>query len=116
MLSETAFVEAADEARVPLERDLHDGAQQRLLAIGIALNLIEDQPVDDLLLANANEEVACALSELLALAAAIHPAVLTDPGPASRARCARQTHRPPRHRRRPANRAGPSAPAIEAAA
>ena len=80
MLSETAFVEAADEARVPLERDLHDGAQQRLLAIGIALNLIEDQPVDDLLLANANEEVAGALSELLALAAAIHPAVLTDLG------------------------------------
>ncbi len=78
--SRSRIVEAGDLARARLERDLHDGAQQRLLAIGIALNLLESQPDDAEVLSNAKEEVAGALAELRALAAGIHPSVLTDLG------------------------------------
>jgi signal transduction histidine kinase len=78
--SRSRIVEAANEARARLERDLHDGAQQRLLAIGIALNLLESNPADTEVLGNAKDEVAGALSELRSLAAGIHPAVLTDLG------------------------------------
>ncbi len=78
--SRSRIVEAANDARARLERDLHDGAQQRLLAIGIALTLLEVPPGDQEVLANAKDEVAGALAELRALAAGIHPAVLTDLG------------------------------------
>ncbi len=78
--SRSRIVEAANDARVRLERDLHDGAQQRLLAIGLALNLLESRPGDREILMNAKEEVTGALAELRALAAGIHPAVLTDLG------------------------------------
>lgn len=78
--SRSRIVEAANEARVRLERDLHDGAQQRLLAIGLALNLLESRPGDREILMSAKEEVTGALAELRALAAGIHPAVLTDLG------------------------------------
>ena len=78
--SRSRIVEAANEARVRLERDLHDGAQQRLLAIGLALNLLETRPGDEEILRNAREEVTGALAELRALAAGIHPSVLTDLG------------------------------------
>ncbi len=78
--SRSRIVAAANEARARLERDLHDGAQQRLLAIGIALNLLENSREDPELLAQAREEVAGALVELRALSAGIHPAVLTDFG------------------------------------
>lgn len=78
--SRSRIIEATDTVRVQLERDLHDGAQQRLLAIGLALNLLEKQPDDAEVLTHAKEEVAGALAELRALAAGIHPAVLTDLG------------------------------------
>ncbi|MFZ1410425.1 MAG: histidine kinase, partial [Micropruina sp.] len=78
--SRSRIVEAANDARVRLERDLHDGAQQRILAIGIALNMLADQGDDAEVLANAKEEVAGALAELRALSAGIHPSVLTDFG------------------------------------
>ncbi|WP_457256781.1 sensor histidine kinase [Pedococcus sp. P5_B7] len=78
--SRSRIVEAADDARARLERDLHDGAQQRLLAIGLALTLLETQPGDREVLENAKDEVTGALAELRALAAGIHPAVLTDLG------------------------------------
>ncbi|WP_353813544.1 sensor histidine kinase [Agromyces sp. SYSU T00266] len=78
--SRTRIVTATDAARARLERDLHDGAQQRLLAIGIALQLLRQQPGDAALLEAAESELASALAELRDLAAGIHPAVLTDLG------------------------------------
>jgi signal transduction histidine kinase len=78
--SRTRIVTATNEARVRLERDLHDGAQQRLLAIGIALQLLRQQPRDTTLLEAAESELSSALAEMRELASGIHPAVLTDLG------------------------------------
>jgi signal transduction histidine kinase len=78
--SRTRIVTATNEARARLERDLHDGAQQRLLAIGIALQLLRQQPGDPAVLEAAEEELASALAEMRELASGIHPAVLTDLG------------------------------------
>lgn len=78
--SRARIVTATNEARARLERDLHDGAQQRLLAIGIALQLLRRQPGDTLLLDAAEEELVSALAEMRDLASGIHPAVLTDLG------------------------------------
>ncbi len=82
--SRSRIIAAADEARRRLERDLHDGAQQRLLAIGLALQLIRTQLTGNHaaaeLLTEAELELAAALRELRELAAGIHPAVLTDQG------------------------------------
>ena len=60
-----------------MERDLHDGAQQRLLAAGLALQLLADDRGDGELLAEAQAELQAALREL---ARGIHPAILTDGG------------------------------------
>ena len=78
--SRARIVTATNEARARLERDLHDGAQQRLLAIGIALQLLRQQPGDPVLLDAAEEELVSALAEMRDLASGIHPAVLTDLG------------------------------------
>ena len=78
--SRARIVTATNEARARLERDLHDGAQQRLLAIGIALQLLRQQPGDPELLAAAEAELSSALAEMRELASGIHPAVLTDLG------------------------------------
>ncbi len=78
--SRARIVAATNEARARLERDLHDGAQQRLLAIGIALQLLRQQPGDPALLDAAEEELTSALTEMRDLASGIHPAVLTDRG------------------------------------
>jgi signal transduction histidine kinase len=82
--SRSRIIAAADEARRRLERDLHDGAQQRLLAAGLRLQLLHTQFTDDPavaeLLTEAELELAAALRELRELAAGIHPAVLTDQG------------------------------------
>lgn len=78
--SRARIVTAANAARAQLERDLHDGAQQRMLAIGIALKLLREQPRDTTLLDAAETELSSALAELRELAAGIHPAVLTDSG------------------------------------
>jgi signal transduction histidine kinase len=83
--SRARIVAAGDEARRRLERDLHDGAQQRLLGIRLALRLVRsrvsecDAGVDELL-AEADAEVVGALDELRALARGIHPAILTEEG------------------------------------
>lgn len=78
------IVAAGDEARRRLERDLHDGAQQRLLAIGLALQLLRREIGPDgpgtTLLTETERDLAGALRELRELAAGIHPAVLTDHG------------------------------------
>jgi PAS domain S-box-containing protein len=83
--SRARIVVAADEARQELERNLHDGAQQRLVALSVSLRLAESKLADDpaatsSILEGARQELAQALSELRELARGIHPAVLTDRG------------------------------------
>ncbi len=68
-----------------LERDLHDGAQQRLVALSLQVNLarakLEDDPASAAaLLDSARDELRHALEELRELARGIHPAILTDQG------------------------------------
>jgi signal transduction histidine kinase len=68
-----------------LERDLHDGAQQRLVSLALDLRLArtsvrEDPERAEALLDGAAEELAAALEELRELARGIHPAVLSDRG------------------------------------
>jgi len=83
--SRARLVEAGDAERRRLERDLHDGAQQRLLGIRLALQLARgrlaegDGAVGELL-SEADAEVSDALEELRALARGIHPAILTEEG------------------------------------
>jgi signal transduction histidine kinase len=84
--SRARIVEAGDEARRRLERDLHDGAQQRLVALVVALRVLHAKAtgrVDQELLDEldeATEELKAGLSELRDLAQGIHPAVLTQAG------------------------------------
>ena len=73
------------EERRRLERDLHDGAQQRLVAMALNIRLAraklnEDPLAAEELLATAGAELDSALEELRELARGIHPAVLTDRG------------------------------------
>ena len=83
--SRVRLVRAGDEARRRLERNLHDGAQQRLVSLSLALRLaharLRDAPEEaERLLAGASEELAQALEELRELARGIHPAVLSERG------------------------------------
>ena len=83
--SRARIVAAADDARRKLERNLHDGAQQRLVSLSLALRLAQskleaDPAATAEILAGASEELAFALEELRELARGIHPAVLTDRG------------------------------------
>jgi signal transduction histidine kinase len=83
--SRARIVEAGDAERRRLERNLHDGAQQRLvslaLGLGMAESKVEQEPATAVtLLQAAREELAQALSELRELARGIHPAVLTERG------------------------------------
>jgi signal transduction histidine kinase len=73
------------EERRRLERDLHDGAQQRLVSMALNIRLAraklnEDPLAAEQLLASAGSELDSALAELRELARGIHPAVLTDRG------------------------------------
>jgi signal transduction histidine kinase len=73
------------EERRRLERDLHDGAQQRLVSMALNIRLAraklnEDPLAADQLLETAGDELSSALEELRELARGIHPAVLTDRG------------------------------------
>jgi signal transduction histidine kinase len=83
--SRARIVAAGDEERRKLERNLHDGAQQRLVSLSLSLRLaqrrIRSDPdgAEDLVEAS-REELAQALEELRELARGIHPAVLTDRG------------------------------------
>ena len=83
--SRTRLVRAEETARRVLERNLHDGAQQRLVALSVSLRLLESRIGGDReaaleLLAGAQRELAQTLEELRELARGIHPAVLTDRG------------------------------------
>ena len=78
--SRARIVTAGDAERKRLERDLHDGAQQRLLAAGLALQLFADDHGNGQLLAEARSELQAGLRDLRELARGIHPAVLTAQG------------------------------------
>jgi signal transduction histidine kinase len=83
--SRARIVLAGDAERRRIERDLHDGAQQRLMALGINLRLVRGRVAGDPkeaidLLDNSLQELGEATRELRELARGIHPAVLTDRG------------------------------------
>ena len=83
--SRERIVEAGDAERRRLERDLHDGAQQRLVTLSLALAMARDQaaaadPELGSLIESASKEAREALTELRELARGIHPAVLTETG------------------------------------
>jgi len=85
-LTETraGVVDAADAERRRLERDLHDGTQQRLVSLAINLGMARAQAesADDAkqAIAEAHEEAKAALAELRDLIRGLHPAVLEDRG------------------------------------
>jgi len=83
--SRARIVQASDTARRRLERDLHDGAQQRLVALALDLKLargkLDSDPAAAANLLDASiEDLAEATRELRELARGIHPALLTDRG------------------------------------
>lgn len=84
--SRARIVEATDAERRRIERDIHDGAQQRLVALSLAIGRARGQvgpgadPNLEATLAQASEEVRAALAELRELARGIHPAILTEAG------------------------------------
>jgi signal transduction histidine kinase len=84
--SRLRIVGAGDAERRRLERDLHDGAQQRLLALGLALQLLRDHDGDPQLLEQAEAELQAALHELRDLARGIHPSILSEQGLAAAVR------------------------------
>jgi signal transduction histidine kinase len=83
--SRRRIVAAGDEQRRRIERDLHDGAQQRLVALALELRIAQRQrgnadPELDRILADAVGELQVAVEELRELARGVHPAVLTEEG------------------------------------
>jgi signal transduction histidine kinase len=83
--SRSRIVAAGDVERRRLERNLHDGAQQRLVALSLSLRLAlakldSDPAAARATLTSARDELTLALDELRELARGLHPAVLTDHG------------------------------------
>jgi signal transduction histidine kinase len=84
--SREASVDAAEAERRRIERDLHDGAQQRLVALAMDLGLARQRlarsgdSANAELVGQAHDEAKRAISELRELVRGIHPAVLTDRG------------------------------------
>ena len=82
--SRARVVEAEQRERQRLERDLHDGAQQRLVALSLNLGVLQTRlgadPEAGALLAEARTEIAESLTELRDLAHGLHPAVVTAHG------------------------------------
>jgi len=84
--SRRRIIAAGDAERKRVERDLHDGAQQRLVSLTLALRLARSRLGDDLdhsaklSLDQAADEAKAALSELRELARGIHPQILTEAG------------------------------------
>ena len=86
--SRARIVEATDAERRRLERDLHDGAQQRLVSLSLAIRLLRarlaavSEPDDEAIAAadEAAAELRIAIRELRELARGIHPAILTEAG------------------------------------
>jgi len=83
--SRTELLQAAESERHRLERDLHDGAQQRLVALLVRLRVAEEQLPQEpgraaQVLTDAETELGIALEELRDLSHGTHPTVLTDLG------------------------------------
>jgi signal transduction histidine kinase len=83
--SRARIVESADAARRRIERDLHDGAQQQLVALALSLRMARDRVEHDPtsaveLLDTAGKDLEAAIHALRELARGIHPALLTDRG------------------------------------
>jgi signal transduction histidine kinase len=82
--SRQRIVEAGDRERRRVERNLHDGAQQRLVTLSLGLALLQQRedlvPEAREVLAQASAELRSAMSELRELARGIHPAILTEEG------------------------------------
>jgi signal transduction histidine kinase len=84
--SRARIVTAADQERQRIERDIHDGAQQRLVALGLQLRSAQrrigdtSDPDVDRLLTAAVDELKVAVEELRELARGVHPAILTEDG------------------------------------
>jgi signal transduction histidine kinase len=83
--SRARIVTAADETRRHIERDLHDGAQQRLVSLGLELRMMKNSvPLELPQLRNEVEHVAdglaAVLDELQEMSRGIHPAILTTAG------------------------------------
>jgi signal transduction histidine kinase len=83
-ISSARIVESGDVARRRIERDLHDGAQQRLVSLALRLGMLRSRMDGDADAARdldaARSELDQALEELRELARGIHPSVLTDRG------------------------------------
>ncbi|HET8755168.1 MAG TPA: sensor histidine kinase [Solirubrobacteraceae bacterium] len=83
--SRERILAAADAERRRIERDLHDGAQQRMVAVAVTLGLAQAQLQNNpeaaaQLIEQARGEAQLAVKELRELARGIHPAVLSDHG------------------------------------
>jgi signal transduction histidine kinase len=84
-ISREKVVDAAEAERRRIERDLHDGAQQRLVALAMELGRAKAKFADDVdaardLVDQAHAEAKAALTELRDLVRGVHPPVLTDRG------------------------------------
>ena len=79
-LSRLRIMEAGDAARRRIERDLHDGAQQQLVALALDLRMLKARAARTRRSTSSRERLASALAELRELARGIHPAILTDRG------------------------------------
>jgi signal transduction histidine kinase len=81
--SRARVIDAGQKERQRLERNLHDGAQQRLIALSLELSRVEQQEENPVLSARLDEargELAVSLAELRDVARGLHPAVLTGHG------------------------------------
>jgi len=82
--SRQRVLEAGQEERKRLERNLHDGAQQRLVALSLQLRMLEqrlgDDPESRAQIDQARQEIAASLEELRDIAHGLHPAVVTGYG------------------------------------
>ena len=82
--SRSRIIEATQDERRRLERNLHDGAQQRLVALSLELGMLEARygadPEAQAQIAGLRDELSESMAELRELARGLHPAVLTDHG------------------------------------
>lgn len=83
--SRARIVTAADDARRRLERDLHDGAQQRLVSLALQLRFVEDEVPSELgslkaQIGQAVADLAAASADLQEIARGIHPAIVSNGG------------------------------------
>jgi signal transduction histidine kinase len=84
--SRARIVEAQDDERRRIERDLHDGAQQRLVSLQLSLQMLrrdlgpDADPAAVAELEAASAEAAAAIADIRELARGVHPAILTESG------------------------------------